>query len=108
MANKILFGCAVLFLCTSCAMDGRLYTNKVSPYSNDFNQTPVGSKSCEINDFKIKEPFSRLRISAEWTTSSVYEKAKEAGITNIYYADVRKFSLLGGIYSKKVLIVHGD
>lgn len=106
--SKILLGCVVLLLCTSCAIDGRLFTSKVIPYSTDFNQTPAGSKSCEIDDFKVKEPVSRFNISAEWTTSSVYEKATEAGITNIYYADVRKFSILGGIFSKKVLIVHGD
>ena len=108
MVNKAIIGCALLLLCTSCAIDGRLYTNKVIPYSSDFNLTPAGSKSCEIDDFKVKEPVSRFNISAEWMTSSVYEEANKAGITNIYYADLRKFSLLGGIFSKTVLIVHGD
>lgn len=106
--SKFLLFLSVAFLCSACALDGRLYTNKVVPYSEDFNQTPIGSKSCMVDDFKVKEPFTGINASAEWMTSSVYEKATEAGITKIYYADLRVFSLLGGIYSNKALIVYGD
>jgi hypothetical protein len=100
----------VLFLisCCSCSMDGRLYTNKVVPFSEDFNRTKVGTKKFIIDDFKIKEPVSGFNITVEWMNSNLKESATKAGIKHIYYADLRVFSAFLGIYSKKTLIVYGD
>jgi len=108
MAIKYILPCLLLILFASCTTDGRLYTNKVIPYSDEFERTPIGSKRCFITDFKVKEPVSGYNISAEWMTSSVYEKVLEAGITKVYYADLKIFSILQGVYSKKTLIVYGD
>lgn len=85
-----------------------MYTNKVIPFSEDFINTPRGSKVCYIHDFKIKEPISGYNVSAQWMTSSVVEKARAAGIERIYYADLKIFNILSKIYSKKTLIVYGD
>ncbi len=89
-------------------LDGRLYTSKTIHYSENFNETPVGSKVCYVDDFKVQEPVSGYNINAQWMISSVVEKARQAGITKIYYADLKVFSILMGIYSKKTLVVYGD
>lgn len=89
-------------------LDGRIYTNKTIAYSDDFNKTPIGSKVCYIEDFKIKEPVSGYNINAEWMTSSVVEQARQSGISKIYFADVKVFSILMGIYSKNTLVVYGE
>jgi len=98
----------LLIFCSSCSIDGRLYTNKVVPFSEDFNKTKIGSKKFIIDDFKIKEPISGFNVTVEWMTSNLKESATKAGLKNIYYADLRVFSALLGIYSKKTLIVYGD
>jgi len=98
----------LLSCCCSCSLDGRLYTNKVVPFSEDFNKTKVGSKKFIIDDFKVKEPVTGFNITVEWMTSNLKEKAAKAGIKTIHYADLRVFSTLLGLYSKKTLIVYGD
>lgn len=108
MATKLIVSSLLLLFCTSCSMDGRLYTNKVIPYSENFHESPKGAKVCYVEDFKVKEPVSGYNISAEWTTSAIIEKARSAGIEKIHYADLKIFSILMGIYSKKTLIVYGD
>lgn len=108
MATKFILVSFLLIFGTSCSMDGRLYTNKVIPFSENFHDTPKGSKVCYVKDFKVKEPISGYNISAEWTTSAVIEEARKAGIEKIHYADLKIFSVLLGIYSKKTLIVYGD
>jgi len=89
-------------------LDGRLYTSKTIPYSDDFKETPLGSKVCYVEDFKVKEPVSGYNINAEWMTTSVIEQARKQGISKIYYADLKVFSILLGIYSKKTLVIYGD
>lgn len=105
---KTLFIASTLCLCTSCAINGLLYTDIVVPVSDDFTQTPIGTKVCYIDDVKLKEPFSGFGLSAEWMSSSIYEKAREAGLEKIYYADMRILSVFRGIYKKQTLIVYGD
>ena len=97
-----------VFLASCSMLDGRLYTNKVIPYSEDFNNTPVGSKVCYVDDFKVQEPVSGYNVNAQWMTSSVIEQARLSGITKIYYVDLKVFSILMGIYSKKTLVIYGD
>lgn len=98
----------LLLCCCSCSIDGRLYTNKVVPFSENFNRTKVGTKKFIIDDFKIKEPLSGFNVTVEWMTSNLKESATKAGIKTIHYADLRVFSTVLGIYSKKTLIVYGD
>jgi len=94
---------SILF--TGC---GLLYTNVTKPYSADFNNTPIGSKQCTINIHKIREPITGYGIYVEWNADEIRNAAKKAGITKIYYIDLRTFSILLGIYRKKTLIVYGD
>jgi hypothetical protein len=108
MAIKHTIALLLMLSCCSCSIDGRLYTDKVIPFSEDFDNTEVGTKTFIIDDFKIKEPVSGYSISVEWMNSNLKENAKKAGIKKIHYADLRVFSVLMGIYSKTSLIVYGD
>ena len=108
MAIKQTICLIVMLSCCSCTINGRLYTDKVVPFSENFHNTEVGTKSFIIDDFKVKEPISGYNISVEWMNSTLKEKATKAGIKNIHYADLRIFSVLLGVYSKNSLIVYGD
>lgn len=86
---------------------GLLYTNTIRPHSTNFRNTSVGTKSCVLNEYRVKEPVTGYGITAEWSTEAIIAAAKEAGITNIAYTEMRTFSILG-IYRQKSLIIHGD
>jgi hypothetical protein len=108
MATKLFFLSAILFITAGCSVSGRLVTNSTKPYTRNFDNTPVGSKQCVLNDFRLREPISGHSISAEWTTDKILKVAEEAGMTNVYYADMHTLSLLLGIYKRKKLIIYGD
>ena len=91
-----------------CSPKAYLYSNTVEPYSQEFDNTPVGSKRCVVNDYQLKEPVTGYNISAEWTGSYLLREAKKAGISNIYYIDKRTLSLLNGLYKRDSYIIYGN
>jgi len=99
--------CSLLaaFLLAGC---GLIYSNTVVPYSTGFNETPIGTKSCVIKNYQIKEPVTGYSMYAEWSTSFILEEARKEGITNIYYMDKKTLSILNDIFKRESLIVYGD
>ena len=67
----------------------------------------MGPKTCAIRADKIKEPLAGYSLTAEWTTGSLLQAAKEAGITRINYIDQQILSIRGGLYKRETPIVHG-
>lgn len=100
---------AILTLATAgCAMRGLLYTRVVRPYTRDFEDTPVGSKTCRVREHVLSEPITRAHVSVLFTTRIVQESAHAAGMTKIDYADLETLSILRGIYERQTLILCGD
>jgi hypothetical protein len=99
---------AMCFAGCSMAGPGQLYTNVVQPYSKDFNNTPVGSKHCILQEHNIQEPVSGFDISVEWSVNQIQSAAQAAGIKTITYIDVQTISYVLGIYTRQDLIVYGD
>jgi hypothetical protein len=89
---------------TGCASLGVLFTHVVEPYTENFHNTPIGSKQCILRDHTIQVN----SVSAEWVTEYFADALKEAGIEKFYYAEMRTFSVLFGLYKRKTIIVHGD
>ena len=101
-------GLSLVALLAGCTPTALLYSNTISPFSEEFNRTPVGTKSCVINAYEVKDPITGYNLSAQWSTSKILEKAHQAGISEIYYIDKRTLSILNGLYRRETLIVHGD
>ncbi len=80
-----------------------LYHAVTLPATVEFHHTPVGSKSCALVNRKIE-----YRVSVEWDAGRVKDLALQAGMTNVYFADIRTVSMLRGVYRQKTLIVYGD
>jgi hypothetical protein len=99
---------AISLLAALVALTGCIYTNTVEPYTKIFNETQAGTKSCEINYYKIKEPVTGYNMYAEWTTSYILSEARKAGIKNIYYMDLKTLSILGDTFKRESLIIYGD
>ena len=98
----------VLFLTSGCSSPGRLYTNITRPYTTNFNNTPIGTKTCRVKVKRIKEPVSRVGVSGEWNSDAIINAMREAGMTKCYYIDEKTFSLLNETYRTKTLILYGD
>ncbi len=109
MAIRLL---ALYVLCipvlTGCGTFGIIYSSTVVPYSQEFKETPVGTKRCVIEDYQLSEPLTRVTLAAEWSTNYILAEAKKAGIKDIYYIDINTVSILLGIYKHKTLIIYGD
>lgn len=103
----LLFAAAAFTGCAS-SIPGYIWTDVTRPMMHDFNNTPVGTKQCTVRDHKLEEPLTGYDFYAHWSTQHLKEEAMKAGITNMYYIDVRTFKVLGGIYRRKDLIIHGD
>ena len=101
---------ALVILMTGCSsiMTGYIFTHTVHPYSTDFNNTPVGTRKCIIANYQVREPISGYGASAEWNMRTISQAARDAGITNLYYADIHTLSLFRRIYRRKALVLYGD
>jgi hypothetical protein len=93
---------------TGCGTFGIIYSSTVVPYSEEFKETPVGTKSCVIEDYQLSEPLTRVTLAAEWSTNYILTEAKKAGINDIYYIDIKTVSILLGIYKHKTLVIYGN
>jgi hypothetical protein len=102
----LLFFAATMVM--GCSARGILYTSTIEPYSGNFHNTPVGTKSVAIKSYLIKEPITSLKISGEWDTDEIVRLARESGITDLHYIDIKTLSILLGTYRRQTLIVYGD
>ena len=98
----------LLLLLPGCAANGILYTRVTEPATLNFHKTPVGSKLIFVRSFRVREPVSGYGLSAEWESDPVKTSALQAGITNLYFADLQTLSILNGLYRSRTLIVYGD
>ena len=92
---------------------GLLYTNVVQPHSGDFDNTPIGTKQCRLRAFTVRfpllaPPLERTRISAQWDTQEVNAVLAEAGMTKMYYTDIKTQEFLLGTFRRQTVIIYGD
>jgi len=96
---------SIALMVTFC---GCIYSNTVVPYSTKFNETPIGTKSCEISMFKIKEPITGYNMYVEWSNDYISKEARKAGINNIYYIDKKTLSIFRDVFKREKLVIYGD
>ena len=92
---------------------GVLYSNVIQPHSRDFDNTPIGSKQCTLTAFTVRfpllaPPLERTRVSAQWDTEEVNNALEEAGITKMYYTDIKTQEFLLGTFRRQTVIIYGD
>lgn len=108
MASRILIAACFLLFHAGCVSRGMLYTHTVEPATEDFAQTPIGSKHAAICGHHIHVPIYGHGVSAEWDSNYVGAAAQKAGITSIYYADLVTFTVAFGVYQQRTLVIYGD
>ncbi|OGL40978.1 MAG: hypothetical protein A3C43_07675 [Candidatus Schekmanbacteria bacterium RIFCSPHIGHO2_02_FULL_38_11] len=106
LVTLLLNGCGFFF-----NNGGRIFKYVTIPYDTNYNNTPVGSKKCQIKIHRFREPFSGLGITAEWDMDKINEVMKEAGMTQVYHMDIRILNIgtpLFELYKQKTLIIYGE
>jgi hypothetical protein len=86
-----------------------LYTNIVTPYSLDFKNYPVGSKTCIIDEHGFSDPVSGgVGTSVVWSTHHINSEAEKAGITTITNMEEHYISIFFDFYHRRRLIIYGE
>ena len=100
----LLLGSLISF--AACA-PGLIYTNITLPVTTNFDRTSIGQERVETSVRRVRLPLPRARIGAEWSEQAIGEAAREAGLKEIYYVDVKTFSVLAGTWQKRTLEIWG-
>jgi len=96
-----------LTLLSGCA-PGFIYTDITRPFTTDMVDTPRGSATGHAATMQLKDPITRIRLSAEWRSRAIGDAIERGQLEKAYYADLRTFSIFGGLWSKRELIVYGN
>jgi hypothetical protein len=87
---------SALLLSTGC-----VYMNITQPLDTDLDNTTLGNK--------IGKSEAQLILGmVAWGDAGTQAAAKNGGITTIRHADMERFSILGGVYSRWRTVVYGD
>lgn len=100
---------AILGSLLACGcMHGLVYTHYTRPLTTHFDRTPVGDgfvAEGNVKDLNLRyNAFLFVRVL--WDENSIGSIAKQAGFSEIYYADLETFSVLG-IWSQYSVHVYG-
>lgn len=92
-------------LLAGCTTPGFLYTDITQPLTRDMDRTPRAEAVAANGARAFREPFTRVR--AEWSGYGLGKAAREGGIDVVHYADIRRQSILGGLFSRTTIEVYG-
>lgn len=90
-----------------CATPGLLYTDVTRPLTLDMRETPLTETFALGTQSAFREPLTRAGLTAEWSSAAPGLAARESGIEAIHYADIRRQSILGGLWGKTTILVYG-
>ncbi|MFN8391108.1 MAG: hypothetical protein U0136_12530 [Bdellovibrionota bacterium] len=92
---------------TACA-PGLIYTDVTSPLTRNLDNARIGTKSGSTSTTELSIPLNRGSISGAFESRAIGDAAQNGGLTTLYYADERLISVLGGLWKKRTVTVHGD
>ena len=92
------------FLLYGC-MNGLIYTHVTRPLTTNFHDTPVADGYMGKGD--VKELRYNVYLRVLWDENSIGSIAKDAGLSELYYADLETFSILG-IWTQYRVHVYGS
>lgn len=117
--NKII--CVLVLFCFSGCYHGFLYDSTTEPIVTNVRGIKIsesgekvrkstlrGLQMAELSTEQFREPVTSLRISAEWKSRAIGDAVKRFGMNEVYYADLHRFSILGGLYKRDTIRVWGD
>jgi hypothetical protein len=95
-------------LLAGCSTPGLLYTDITLPLTVDMNRTPRAPDASGTSQRSIRAPMSGAGIRAEWSERPPGESAKIGGLDSVSYADMHRYSVLGGLWASATVLVYGN
>jgi len=95
LLNLVLSGC------------GYIYTNTVTPLCTDMRNTPASDKLGVGMQKNVNIP----RVpgtTISWSSNAIIEAAHRAGLSKVHYCDLKRFSVLGGLWRSETIVVYGE
>ena len=85
---------------------GWIYSNTIEPLDTNYDRTPVAP----VDGPQGKGGIYRLRYQAsvEWNSNGLGDLAQKLGFTKLYYADLERLSILGGLFSSTFVHLYGE
>jgi hypothetical protein len=93
-------------ICSACA-PGFIYTDITEPLVTNMRDTQYSATRGKGYSLEFKEPLTIVGLRTQIASQAIGDVAKNEGLSKIAYADIRTKSILGGIWSKKTLLVYG-
>ena len=99
---RVLKQAALILAVALAGCRGAIFTNVTTPLVLDLNNTPVFERGA------VKGGTKRVRyyVEVEWDSNAIGDIAKRAGLSEIHYADMQVFSILG-FWKQEYVIVYG-
>src|SRR4051812_45164728 len=101
---------AIIFAASTFAMSGCaygiIYTSTTEPLVTNMRATQLGDSTAKSGTRQVSLPVTALSLSAGWKGRGIGEAAQQAGLTEIYYADLHTLSILLGLYQQKTVLVY--
>ena len=104
---SLILAFVLIMLCAGC-MRGLIYYNVTLPLVTNMNKTPSKKRLACMSTYQVKEPVSSAGLSLEWNSRAIGDAAKQAGFSKIYYANMKKISILMGIWKQETILVIGE
>ena len=104
--SKVFFLIILTINLSACSY-GFLYTKTVAPYCLNMQNTKIGEIEGKSSLKQISIPrFPGGR--AKWSTNTINDIAKQAGINRVMYCDLEVYRILAGFWQKESIIVYGS
>ena len=91
------------FVLTGCT-SGLIYTHVTTPLDVNLNNTPVFTGRRQTGKGDTKK--IRYYVDIEWDSNAIGDIMKQAGLTEVHYADLETLSVLG-IWTQRTVHVYG-
>jgi hypothetical protein len=92
----------------ACSAPGLLYTDVTRPLTLDMQDTVLSAGIAVGIQNAFREPITRAGLTAEWNSGAPGQAARAGGLEAMHYADVRRQSLLGGLWGRTTIVMYGD
>jgi hypothetical protein len=90
-----------------CSSPGLLYTDVTRPLTLDMRETILTPDFALGTQNVIREPLTRAGLTAEWASQAPGLAARANGLDAINYADIRRQSVLGGLWARTMIVIYG-
>lgn len=98
----LLGGCSSFSPFVSDPPSGRIFTHVRVPYTIDLNNTPVTNFHASGLIIHVEEPLTGYGFYAEFNSNAFGDIAKKHGLTELYFADIEIFDVLGIWHHEKI------